>query len=322
MSLVQSQQRVLGSLDPVGPLSFGMWRFTAADPAAGRHLVETALDAGMNLIDTSDVYGFDWGGTGFGQVEENLGRLLASTPGLRDRMVLATKGGIAPPRPYDSSPKYLRAAVEASLQRLQTDVIDLYQIHRPDMYTHPADVAITLAALRDAGKIREVGVSNHTPSQLTALQAHLEFPIVSTQPEYSAVHLDPMRDGTFDQCMELKIVPMAWSPLAGGSLATGDGVRSELLAELDRLAEREGVDRRQLALAFVLAHPSAPIAIVGTQNPDRLRGSSAALSVELTRDDVYAVVQASDGEPLPCPVVGSARASSPFARGPSAMMSR
>ncbi len=299
MTLVQSQKRSLGSLDPVGPIAFGQWRFTDEDLATGQGLLETALESGMNLVDTADVYGFDWGGTGFGQVEEILGRILASSPGLRGRMVLATKGGIAPPTPYDSSPKYLRNACEASLRRLQTDVIDLYQIHRPDLYTHPADVAIALDALRREGKIREVGVSNHTPAQVAALQAHLEFPIVSNQPEFSALHLDPLRDGTLDQCMELRITPMAWSPLAGGRLASGHDVRPELLAVLDSLAEREGVGRSQIALAFVLAHPSAPIAIIGSQNADRIRSSTAALAVTLHRDDVYAIVQASEGVPLP-----------------------
>ncbi|MEL6893210.1 MAG: aldo/keto reductase [Actinomycetota bacterium] len=298
-SLVQTQSRVIGSLPPVGPISFGLWRFTTDDPGQGRELIETALDAGMNLIDTADIYGFDGSPESFGTVEATFGKVLSSAPDLRDRMVLATKGGIIPPRPYDSSPKYLREACEASLRRLNTDVIDLYQIHRPDLFTHPADVAITLAALRAEGKIREVGVSNHTPAQVAALQAHLEFPIVANQPEFSAAHLDPIRDGTFDQCMELKIVPMAWSPLGGGRLATGDDVAAELITELDRLADREGVDRTQIALAFVLAHPSAPIAIIGTQNPDRIRSSCAAMGVTLSRDDVYAIVEASEGQPLP-----------------------
>ena len=298
-SLVQSHKRSLGSLDPVGPIAYGQWRFTDEDLSAGQALLETALESGMNLIDTADVYGFDWGGTGYGQVEEILGRILASSPGLRERIVLATKGGIAPPTPYDSSPKYLRSACEASLSRLQVDVIDLYQIHRPDLFAHPADVAITLNSLREEGKIREVGVSNHTPAQVAALQAHLEFPIVSNQPEFSAVTLAPMRDGTLDQCMELMITPMAWSPLAGGRLATGDDLPAELLAVLDRLADREGVDRSQIALAFVLAHPSAPIAIIGSQNADRIRSSNAALAVTLDRDDVYAIFQASEGVPLP-----------------------
>jgi predicted oxidoreductase len=299
VNLVQTQPRSIGSLPPVGPLSFGLWRYTSPDVATAQALLETALDAGMNLVDNADVYGFDWGGTGFGTVEENLGRVLAVAPHLRDRMVLATKGGIVPPTPYDSSPTYLRAACEASLRRMGVEVIDLYQIHRPDLLTHPADVAATLAALRDEGKIREVGVSNHTPAQVEALAAHLPFPIASNQPEFSALHLDPMRDGTFDACMRSATVALAWSPLGGGRLATGDDVRPELLEVLDSLAAREGVDRATIAIAFVLAHPAAPVAIIGSQNPARIAGTTAALDVELSRSDVYAIIQASEGVPLP-----------------------
>ncbi|MDQ3178378.1 MAG: aldo/keto reductase [Actinomycetota bacterium] len=298
-SLVDAAPRRLGSLGDVGPLGLGQWRFTTDDLTAATALVEAALDAGLNLVDTADVYGLDFGGTGFGACEELLGRVLAGTPSLRQRMVLATKAGIAPPTPYDSSPNALTAACEASLTRLGVEVIDLYQIHRPDMLTHPADVAATLGELRSSGKIREVGVSNHTPAQVDALAVHLSFPLVTNQPEYSAAHLDPLRDGTFDACMRLGLVPLVWSPLGGGSLATGEGVRPELLAVLDGLAERKGTDRATVALAFALAHPSRPVAIVGTQRPQRVTASLAALDVQLDRADVYAVIQASEGQPLP-----------------------
>jgi predicted oxidoreductase len=299
MTLVRRGQRTIGSLPPVGPLGFGLWRFTDTDVPTAQGVVEAALDAGMNLFDNADVYGFDWGGTGFGKVEEILGTVFAVAPSLRDRMVLASKGGIMPPIPYDSSPAYLRSACEASLRRMGVDVIDLYQIHRPDMLTHPADVAATLAALRDEGKIREVGVSNHTPAQVAALREHLPFPLASNQPEFSALHLDPMRDGTFDECMRTGTVPLVWSPLAGGRLATGSDVRPELLAVLDQLAERERVERSAIALAFVLSHPAAPVAIIGSQNPARIASSGAALDVELSRADVYSIIQASEGVPLP-----------------------
>jgi aryl-alcohol dehydrogenase-like predicted oxidoreductase len=299
MSLVDASPRRLGSLGEVGPLALGQWRFTGEDVGAAQALVETALDEGLNLVDTADVYGLDWGGSGFGACEELLGRVLAASPPLRDRMVLATKGGIAPPTPYNSGRDALTAACEASLRRLQVDTIDLYQVHRADMLTHPAEVAETLGSLRSAGKIREVGVSNHTPAQVDALRAHLSFPLVANQPEYSALHLDPLRDGTFDACMRDGIVPLVWSPLAGGRLATGEGVSAELLAALDRLAEREGVDRATIALAFALAHPSRPVAIIGTQNAQRIRSSLDALGVTLDRADVYAVIQASEGVPLP-----------------------
>jgi predicted oxidoreductase len=298
-SLVDPHPRRLGPLGDVGPLALGQWRYTTTDRGAARTLLERALDAGLNLVDTADVYGLDWGGAGFGACEELLGRVLAATPGLRGRMVLATKGGIVPPVPYDSSPTALRGACEASLRRLHTDVIDLYQIHRPDLLAHPADVAATLGALREAGKIREVGVSNHTPAQVAALQAHLPFPLLTNQPEYSAIHLHPLRDGTFDACLRDGVTPLVWSPLAGGRLATGEGVRPELVALLDDLAARESVDRATIALAFALAHPSRPVAIIGTQRPERIAEAGRARDVTLERADVYAIIQASEGVPLP-----------------------
>ena len=303
-NLVRSAPRRLGSGDvEVGPLALGLWRFTGTDIGQNAALIEAGLELGMNLMDIADVYGLDWGGTGFGSCEENLGAVLRARPELRDRMVLATKGGIVPPVPYDSSSIALRSACEASLARLGIDRIDLYQVHRPDMFTHPAEVADTLDGLVADGLIGAVGVSNYTPAQTRALAAHLEAPLVSTQPEYSAACLDPLRDGTLDLCSEMGMVPLAWSPLAGGRLLAGadedSGVRPDLLATLDRLAEREGVDRAAVCLAFVLAHPTAPIAIVGTQRLERLEALQATLAVQLDRNDVYDIVEASEGVPLP-----------------------
>ena len=299
MNLVDLSSRTLGQLGDVGPFSFGMWRFTDADLSRRTELVDAALSAGMNLIDTADVYGLDWNGTGFGTVESALGEVLQNRPEFRDRMVLATKGGIVPPTPYDSSPAAITAACDASLRRLQVETIDLYQIHRPDMFVHPEALAKALSSLRDAGKIREVGVSNHTIAQTTALQTFLPFPMLTTQPQYSALDLTPIRDGTFDHCMASGMTPMAWSPLAGGRLATGEGISPELLAVLDDIAAREDTDRAGVALAFVLAHPSRPIAIVGTQSVDRLSGTAASADINLDRNDVYTIIQASEGVPLP-----------------------
>ena len=160
-------------------------------------------------------------------------------------------------------------------------------------------MAETLTALRDEGKIREVGVSNHLPSQTDALQAHLGFELVSDQPEFSLTSLAPLRDGVLDRCMQHGRVPLAWSPLAGGRLATGDDLPADLVTALDELSEREGVTRPAMAVAFVLAHPSRPVAILGTQRAERLTELSAATGVHLDRDDVYHLIQANEGQPLP-----------------------
>ena len=298
MSLIDPGKRTIGPFE-VGPLGFGCWRFTNEKSAEARAVLETALDLGMNLVDTADVYGFDWGGQGFGANETLLGQLLAETPSLRGRMVLATKGGIRPPTPYNSGRDYLTQAVHDSLNRLAVEFVDLFMIHRPDMYTHPAELAGTLTALREAGKVREFGVSNFTAHQTDALQKHLDFPLVTDQMEYSLLRLDPMRDGVLDRCMREGVTPMPWSPLAGGALATGEGLDADLLVKMDELAARESVSRATLAVAFVLAHPSAPVPLLGSQSPNRLEEQAQAVNVTLTRDDVYALFQLADGQQLP-----------------------
>lgn len=298
-NLVSDGTRRLGDEVEVGPIGFGCWRLTGPSDADNARLIATALDLGMNLVDNADVYGLDWGGSGFGACEEALGRVLAADPSLRDRMVLATKGGIIPGVPYDSSGAYLISACEASLRRMGVDHVDLYQIHRPDVFTHPEEIAVAFASLRDRGLVSMFGVSNYTPSQTIALSTYVEEPLVSTQPEFSCAALAPMRDGTFDLCMEEGITPLAWSPLAGGRLATGEGVRPELVSVLDELAVREGTSRAAIAIAFVLSHPADAVALVGTQRTERLGDLATAVRVTLTRTDVYRIVVASDGVPLP-----------------------
>ena len=135
-SLVSTAPRSIGA-DACGPLSLGCWRLTDPDTSHTLELLEAALEEGMTLIDTADVYGLDFGGSGFGGNEEILGRAFAEKPSLRDNFLVATKGGIAPPVPYDSSRKNLTQACEDSLRRLQIDVIDLYQITSPRLLRPP-----------------------------------------------------------------------------------------------------------------------------------------------------------------------------------------
>lgn len=287
-----------------GPLALGLWRFTGTDTGAGRSLIDAALDAGMNLFDTAAVYGLDWGGRAFGEVEERLGAQFAADASLRRRVLLSTKCGITPGVPYDSSPHAIIESCEASLRRLKTDVIDLFFIHRPDMLAHPAEQARALDTLRRDGKIREVGVSNYTVAQTRALMAHLPFALAATQPEFSALALEPLDDGTLDLCLEHNLTPLAWSPLAGGRL--GDGATASagsregrVQGTLDRLAQRLATSRSVTALAFVLNHPARPIALVGTQQPERIRAASRAPAVFLSRTEWYEILAASRGEPLP-----------------------
>ena len=205
----------------VSPMAWGMWRFAGENLSAAQERVEAALAAGLSFFDTADIYGPD-NGEPFGASEELLGRVLSASPGLRDRIVLASKGGIRMGVPYDSSTAYLREAVEASLRRLGVERLDLWQVHRPDLLAHPAEVANTLDALVGEGKIAAVGVSNHTPAQTGALAKYLQAGIASTQPEFSALATAPLFDGTLDRAMKHDHAVLAWSPLGQGRLAAGD----------------------------------------------------------------------------------------------------
>ena len=283
----------------ISTIAWGMWRFRGTDIAAARALVEAAFDAGVTLFDTADIYGPD-NDEDFGASEALLGRVFAEAPALRDKMVLASKGGIRMGVPYDSSATYLAEAIDASLRRLGCEKIDLYQIHRPDLLAHPQEVARALDDARVAGKITGIGVSNHTPSQTAALAEYLTVPVVSHQPEFSALAIKPLFDGLFDQAMQRGMAVLAWSPLGGGRLAGPTDERARAVAALlDVKAHEAGVDRAAAAYSWIMAHPARPIPIVGTQNVSRIATIPDAYKPQWTREEWYAVLQASMGERLP-----------------------
>lgn len=277
----------------VSPIAWGMWRFAGASVRDARERIEAALETGITLFDTADIYGVD--GPGFGTAEELLGQVLAEAPELRGEMVIATKGGIIPGVPYDSSAGYLEQALDASLRRLRLEQVDLWQVHRPDLLAHPEELARTLEAMVASGKARAVGVSNFAPSQTAALQSHLKVPLASIQPEFSPWCSSPLWDGVLDQAMTLGCAVLAWSPLGGGRVSAQDEVTKLIEAK----AREADVSPAAAAYAWIMAHPSRPIPIVGSQQPARIREAGGAPRVQWSRTEWYAVLQASTGTPLP-----------------------
>lgn len=283
----------------VSPIAWGMWRFGHAGVADGRRLIEAAFAAGITLFDTADIYGFDGSG-GFGDAEALLGAIFAEAPALRAAMVLATKGGITPPVPYDSSRDYLMAALDASLKRLRTDYVDLYQIHRPDILAHPQEVARTLEEMVASGKVRAIGVSNHTIEQHRALARFLTVPIASTQPEVSPLAIEPIERGLFDLAMAEGMAVLAWSPLGGGRIGDPQDDRARAVcAALDIVANEAGVGRAAAAYSWIMAHPARAIPIVGTQNAARIAEIPDSFKCRWTRQRWYDVLVAARGERLP-----------------------
>lgn len=309
-------KRRIGSIElEVGNIAYGFWRFAGTSVKEARAKVELALELGMNLLDHADIYGVDGGGT-FGDAEALFGQVLKEAPQLRDHMVIATKGGIVLGRPYDSSENYLTEALDRSLKRLNVEHIDLYQIHRPDFLTHPAELARVLEQMRSSGKVREFGVSNFTVPQTRALQAHLNFPLATTQPEWSCWAHGALRDGTLDYCMEVGLLPLGWSPLGGGKLTqTAETIAAEqssgnitdseaerllnTISTLDDIAAQYNVSRSALAISWCMAHPAGVMPIIGTQSPERMRDCVNARDLTLTREEWNRVLIAAQGFPLP-----------------------
>src|SRR5205814_805298 len=184
----------------------------------------------------------------------------------------------------------------------------LYQLHRPDYLMDPEEIASAFARLKQSGKVREFGVSNFRPSQLTALQKACPMRLVANQVEISLANLSTFEDGTLDQCLAGKICPMAWSPLAAGQL--GDGAKRVLPSQenyrikpvvmaLDTMAKAHGVSRTTIALAWLLTHPAGIVPIVGSTRPAGIRDATKALEVKLSREEWYRLLGAAREQRLP-----------------------
>jgi len=299
-------------------LAYGCWRIAGTwDPAevskvsqaSGRQAVLAAYEAGYTLFDHADIY-CD------GEAERIFGSVLKEVSGMRERVLVASKCGIrksGDPKPdspyrYDSSADYLIRCCEQSLKRLGLETLDLFQLHRPDYLMEPEEVASAFGQLKQAGKVREFGVSNFRPSQLVALQRACPMPLVVHQVEISLANLTGLQDGTLDQCLAEKLTPLAWSPLAGGQL--GEGARRVLSSQevyrpqavnaaLDALAKARDTSRAVLALAWLLKHPSRIVPIIGSTNPARIREATKANEMDLSRDEWYRLLGVARGERLP-----------------------
>jgi aryl-alcohol dehydrogenase-like predicted oxidoreductase len=303
------QMRVLGTtgvkVSPLclGAMMFGGWGNPDHDESI--RIIHRALDAGINFIDTADVYSA-------GESEEIVGKALAG--GRRDHVVLATKAHAqmgADPNEQGNSRRWLIRECENSLRRLGTDHIDLYQIHRPDP---TADIDETLGALTDlirAGKISYAGSSTFPASQIVAAQWVAQRRgrerFVCEQPPYSIL-VRGVEAEVLPVCQRYGMGVIPWSPLAGGWLTgryrqgselpvsrraerlphrfdlnlPGNQAKLEAAEKLARLADEAGLSLIQLALAFVAAHPAVTAAIIGPRTMEHLESQLAAADVVLT----------------------------------------
>lgn len=313
------QSITLGSSDlTVSRLAYGCMRiagtwnraeFTPKHEAAGRAALQSAYENGYTLFDHADIYGR-------GLCEEIHGRFLAENPDLKSKTIIATKCGVrfpgepepTSPHRYDFSKNYIIESCEKSLERLQLNQVDLYQLHRPDILMNPHEVAEAFHELSERKLVKHFGVSNFTPRQTDLLQSALPDKLIVNQIEISLGELHPFMDGTIDHIYQRGMTPLAWSPIGGGWLASEvyappTGAWVEELAKLHHVvggvAKTIGISRHQLCLAFLLKHPSGIVPIAGATTPAYIKEAADSAGINLSREDWYGLFTSARMQPLP-----------------------
>ncbi|WP_144526057.1 aldo/keto reductase [Bacillus pumilus] len=266
---------------------------------AGRELVETALDQGVNFLDSAFIYGL-------GRSEELIGEIIAKRGG-RENLVLATKGAhkeVNGQIELDNSRDFLREQVENSLKRLQTDYIDLYYMHFPDGRTPLEEVAGTLKELKDEGKIRAIGASNLDFEQLQVFNRDGYLDVL--QSEYSLLKREAEKD-LLPYCVEHRISFIPYFPLASGLLtgkftkdATFDDIRAkdplfqgeaflqnlEKVDKLKAIAQSKNAETAHVALAWLLAQDGIDAIIPGAKRAEQVQQNLKTNEVQLTKEEI------------------------------------
>jgi predicted oxidoreductase len=300
-----TRTRLAASGPECSRLVYGTWRLLDTKPTAQdiNRRLHACVELGITTIDTAEIYGLY-------EVEQQLGAGLALSPGLREQLEIVTKAGIYVPcsyRPerrtahYNATAARLVKSLEKSLRLLGTDHADLFLVHRPDWLTRADDTAAGLNGLLRDGKIRAAGVSNHSASQFDLLNSYMAQPLATNQIEFHLLRPDPIDDGTLHQCEKLGVLPMAWSPMAGGRIFDRSDPAAERLAvaAASMSSRYDGATLEQLAYAWILAHPSHPLPIIGTNRLERLRSAAMADAIVLEREDWYALWEAAQGRQVP-----------------------
>ena len=296
----------LGQTDlQVSAIAFGTWAFGGdwgtADLEEGQDAIEYALSLGINLFDTAQGYGF-------GVAEELLGRALRERAD-REDVIIATKGGLRMDGDRvvrDASRDWLRKGVESSLRHLDTDYIDIYQVHWPDLQTPPQETAEALAELVAKGKIRHVGLSNYDADQMETFG---QFGAVHTlQPPYHLFRRE-IEETVLPYTTAHDIGVLVYGPLAHGLLSgrltestafDADDWRSHsidftgptfhrnlaVVEQLKEFAQQRDITLPQLAVAWTLANPAVHVAIVGARRPGHLTETAAAADITLSESDL------------------------------------
>lgn len=285
----------------------GCMRMANLSNKEANRVIHNALDLGIDMFDHADIYGG-------GKSEKIFAESIDMNPSIREKMIIQTKCGIRQGF-FDFSKEHILASVEGSLKRLKTDYIDILLLHRPDALVEPEEVAEAFSELKQSGKVRHFGVSNQNPGQIELLKKYVEQDLIANQLQLSLMvtpmidaglnvnmNHDPsiVRDGgilDYSRLNDMTIQP--WSPFQYGTFS-GVFVDHEEFPEvnnkLQEYADKYGVTKSAIAIAWILRHPAKMQPIVGTMNESRLRDIVKASEVTLLREEWYDLYRAAGNE--------------------------
>lgn len=291
-------------------VALGVMRLAGRSPQEAAETVSAALEAGIDFFDTADIYGG-------GESSRALGQALRDLDVPRESVILQTKAGIVPGERYDFSREHLERALDAELERLQTDYVDFFLLHRPDPLVDIDELGDTLGAMVEAGKVRQLGVSNMNPWQIDLIQSALDVPLEVNQLQFglghtqaisSGLHVNMADDAACErgagliECARLYgMTIQAWSPFQFGTFAgcfIGHPDFPELNAVLAEVAAAHGITPTAVATSWILRHPAEIQVICGSMSPEHIREAAAGADVELTHAEWWRLYQAA-GNDLP-----------------------
>jgi predicted oxidoreductase len=274
------------------------WKYTTEEL---RKLVYKLLDLGVTTFDLADIYGnYD--------AQEIFGRVLEKDPSLRNKIQIISKAGIvllSDKHPqvyvkhYNTSKEHIIKSVEKTLKDLRTDHIDILLIHRPDPLMNPNEISEAFEYLKNKGMVLSFGVSNFKPQHMSLFKEKLTQPVLYNQIEISLWNVDSFFDGTLDYCIQKDILPMAWSPAAGGRLFKEEDRKDERVLRiynaLVEVAKNHSTTPEHVAYAWLYKHPSKIYPVVGSGKYERIKKAVEALNIELDRQEWFYLLKASRG---------------------------
>ncbi|CAN5392700.1 aldo/keto reductase [soil metagenome] len=278
---------------------YGFWRWKDTSVNSADHMekiVNLCLELGINTFDHADVYG------GY-ECEELFGKVMGQRSFKREDVVLFTKCGLNLPhanrpgirvRHYNSSAKHINDSVNNSLRNLRTDYIDIFLLNQLDPLSNLEETALAIEALRNSGKIRNVGVANFTVFQHQLLASYLRIPIVTNSIKLNLLQTDALDNGQIDYIKQRYMRPLASAPLAGGRIENGtDEHAVKVRSKLEEIGKKYNANIESTAVAWLYKLGALPL--IGTSNEGRIRNIAASFNIDLDIQDWYDLYNTSIG---------------------------